>query len=103
VLNLALNAIEAAGPGGSVVLDLEECGREPVIQISDTGPGPPPRIQATLYDPFVTGKPEGVGLGLALARQVTEAHHGRLSWNREGAWTRFRLSLPGACAENGTD
>ena len=94
VLNLALNAIEAAGPDGSVVLDLKECETERVIRVSDTGPGPPAAMERTLYDPFVTGKVEGVGLGLALAKQVTEAHHGRLSWTRDGTWTRFCLTLP---------
>jgi len=94
VLNLALNAIEAAGPGGSVALDLKECAGERMIQVSDTGPGPPREVEATLFDLFVTGKAEGVGLGLALARQVTLAHHGTLSWTRDGTWTRFRLTLP---------
>ena len=42
----------------------------------------------------MTSKPEGVGLGLALASHVAQAHHGRLSWTRDGAWTRFRLTLP---------
>jgi nitrogen-specific signal transduction histidine kinase len=42
----------------------------------------------------VTGKPEGVGLGLAVARQVAEAHGGGISWNRENGWTCFRVELP---------
>ena len=65
-----------------------------MIQVSDTGPGPPPELRESLFDPFVTGKPEGVGLGLALARQVAQAHHGTVSWCREDGWTRFRLVLP---------
>lgn len=94
VLNLVMNAIEAAGPGGSVILDLSREQEEWVVQVSDSGPGPPPALRDSLFDPFVTGKREGVGLGLALARHVAQAHHGRMSWTRDGAWTRFRLILP---------
>jgi signal transduction histidine kinase len=94
VLNLALNAIEAARPGGLVDLEILEPDGERVVQVSDTGAGPPPDLKETLFEPFVTGKPEGVGLGLALASQVARAHHGSLSWLREEGWTRFRLNLP---------
>jgi signal transduction histidine kinase len=93
VLNLGLNALEAAGPGGSVRLDLCRQDGDWVIEVSDTGSGPPTSLQETLFDPFVTGKPEGVGLGLALARHVALAHHGSLSWKHDGGWTRFRLSV----------
>jgi signal transduction histidine kinase len=94
VLNLGLNAIEAAGPGGSVRLVLAQEERQLIIEVSDTGPGPPSLLQESLSDPFVTSKPEGAGLGLALARHVAHAHHGSLSWTRDGMWTRFRLCLP---------
>jgi nitrogen-specific signal transduction histidine kinase len=51
-----------------------------------------------LYEPFVTSKPEGVGLGLALARQVALDHGGRLSWSRAREETHFILTLPLATA-----
>ena len=94
ILNLVLNAIEAAGEGGSVALEIH--GQEDLVtvEIVDNGPGPPPELAQTLCDPFVTGKPEGVGLGLAVARQVAADHGGRLSWSRAGGETRFRLALP---------
>jgi nitrogen-specific signal transduction histidine kinase len=47
-----------------------------------------------LFEPFVTGKPEGIGLGLAVAKQAAEAHGGRLEWRREDGRTRFRIELP---------
>jgi signal transduction histidine kinase len=93
-LNLALNAIEAAGPGGLVSLEALARGDEVAIEIADTGPGPPPELADALCDAFVTSKPEGVGLGLAIAQQVAVEHGGRLSWSREGGETRFRLVLP---------
>jgi signal transduction histidine kinase len=94
VLNLAMNAIEAAGPGGEVGLGVS-CGPGGVvIEVNDNGPGPPPEVANTLFEPFITSKPEGVGLGLALAHHVALEHEGRLSWVRDGDRTRFHLILP---------
>ena len=96
VLNLTLNAIEAAGPGGRVDLAASAGAGEVRIEVRDSGPGPPPELAEALFDPFVTGKPGGVGLGLALARQVAADAGGALSWGREAGFTRFRLALPAA-------
>jgi signal transduction histidine kinase len=96
ILNLALNAIEAAGQGGTVSLEAYSQNGEVSIEIVDSGPGPPPDLADVLYEPFVTSKPEGVGLGLALVRQVALDHAGRLSWARAGEATRFILTLPQA-------
>jgi signal transduction histidine kinase len=97
VLNVLGNAIEAAGPGGwvEVALRREEAPTPVVIiEVSDSGPGPPADLAGRLFEPFVTGKPEGVGLGLAVARQVIEQHGGRIDWRRDGEVTRFRIELP---------
>jgi signal transduction histidine kinase len=94
IVNLALNAIEAAGQGGTVSLEAYSRDGEVSIEVVDSGPGPPADLAEVLYEPFVTSKPEGVGLGLALARQVALDHDGRLSWARAGEATRFTLTLP---------
>lgn len=105
-LNLVTNAVEAAGNGGWVEIRLYRCaslasgGRKPPeysIEVIDSGPGPPAAIADRLFQPFVTGKREGVGLGLAVARQVAEAHGGCVSWCRRDDATWFRIDLP---AEN---
>lgn len=94
VLNLTLNAIEAAGPAGQVRLNATDHATEIQIEIRDNGAGLPSELAETLGEPFVTGKPEGVGLGLALAKQVAGDHGGQLTWRREEGWTCFRLTLP---------
>jgi signal transduction histidine kinase len=98
VLNVIGNAVEAAGPGGEVDVTLSAAtARERpnhVIEVSDTGPGPPPDIADRLFDPFVTGKDQGIGLGLAVARQAADSHGGRISWERRDGRTVFRIELP---------
>jgi signal transduction histidine kinase len=94
ILNLALNAVEAAGRGGAVRLEAFRDGDRVAVEVSDTGPGPPAWLEGALFEPFATGKPEGVGLGLALARQVADRHGGTLTWGRVDRESRFRLTLP---------
>ena len=67
-----------------------------VFQLSDTGPGIPADIQATLFEPFVTsGKPHGTGLGMAIAKSLVEAHGGSISFVTEiGQGTTFTIVLP---------
>ena len=65
-----------------------------VVEIVDTGPGPPAEIADKLFEPFVTGKEDGIGLGLAVVRQAADAHGGRVSWERRAGRTVFRVELP---------
>jgi len=93
VLNMITNAVEAAGPGGWVEISLqrkEKC----ILEVSDSGNGPAPEIASRLFQPFATNKQGGVGLGLAVARQVAESHGGRIEWRRESNKTIFRIELP---------
>ena len=102
ILNLLLNAIEAASAASAA--DHREDARvriavaraETVITLTveDNGAGPPADIGASLFESFVTSKPDGVGLGLAIAKQVVTDHHGTISWIHENATTRFFVELP---------
>lgn len=94
--NVIGNAVEAAGPGGEVVVTLKAggaCDRPVAVEVSDSGPGPPPEIAGKLFDPFVTGKDQGIGLGLAVAKQAADAHGGRITWDRRDGRTVFRVEL----------
>lgn len=107
LVNLLLNAIEAASKrtaeGGAppeVRVTLESDGASGVeMTVGDNGDGPDPRVVNSLFDPFVTGKPEGIGVGLAVVRQVVEASGGRSTWQRRAGWTEFTLSMPRAALE----
>ena len=94
ILNLMLNAVEAAPAGGRVEVTVVATAAEVAIEVGDDGPGPPPAIAETLLEAFVTSKPEGVGLGLAVADQVATGHGGRLTWSRRDGMTHFLLTLP---------
>ncbi|AWM41549.1 Sporulation kinase A [Gemmata obscuriglobus] len=93
--NVIGNAVEAAGPGGAVRVRLTRASGAARVEVSDTGPGPPPAIAEKLFDPFVTGKEQGIGLGLAVAKQSADAHGGRVAWARAGDRTVFTIELPG--------
>jgi signal transduction histidine kinase len=90
-LNLLTNAIEAAGPGGTVSLRFSISTRECLVEIGDSGPGVSSDMAEKLFEPFVTTKPEGIGLGLAVARRSAEQHGGKLDWYRAERVTVFRV------------
>jgi signal transduction histidine kinase len=95
LVNLLTNAIEAAGPGGVVEARVRDEAGWMMLEVTDSGSGPDADIADRVFDPFVTSKPEGVGLGLAVARCVAESHAGRVAWERRGDRTCFRVELPG--------
>jgi signal transduction histidine kinase len=99
LVNLILNAIEAAkrsaGAQPAVAVELY-CleSRRAVIRVKDTGPGPGPTTVDHLFEPFITEKPEGSGLGLFVARQIVEAHQGTIGWHRQNDMTCFWIEIP---------
>ena len=92
--NLLDNAIDAAGPGGHVSIALSRDASGMVLKVCDSGPGPSAELAEHLFEPFVTGKPEGVGLGLAVAQQASQRHGATLSWHRDKNETVFQVRFP---------
>jgi len=114
VQNLLKNAAEAAGPeGGTIILrsSYEHSLRRPgtaggqarsvplQIEIVDDGPGLPEDIAGDVFDPFVSGRENGTGLGLALVAKIIEEHQGLISVSSSPGKTVFRVSLPVAPKE----
>ena len=94
-MNLISNAIEAMPGGGEVNIRAARNGLDVVVQVDDTGPGIPASLRSQLFQPFVTASRNGLGLGLALARQTVLDHGGDL-WaeEMEAKGARFRVRLP---------
>jgi signal transduction histidine kinase len=88
-LNLIGNAIEAMPDGGAIQIRAQRNGDDLLVRIEDTGPGIPPEVRRTLFQPFATARKNGLGLGLALSRQTVLDHGGDL-------WAEERTS-GGAC------
>jgi two-component system sensor kinase FixL len=96
--NLMRNAIEAmqASPRRDMTVRTEPVSDEEVaVYVDDTGPGIPEEIQAELFKPFTTTKPNGMGIGLSISRRIIEAHGGVMSVSRSpSGGARFRFTLP---------
>jgi signal transduction histidine kinase len=101
LINLIVNAAHALDGRSrrQLRLSTEAEGDYVRLRISDSGPGIPPALQATLFEPFVTTKSEGqgTGLGLSTVLMVVERHHGRIDFSTSpGDGTTFTILLPAA-------
>jgi hypothetical protein len=93
LLNLCKNAVEAMPNGGT--LTLQSYAREEwvCLDIADTGDGVPEAMP--VFDPGVTNKPNGSGLGLTIVREIVKQHKGRLSYTTQwGKGSTFHLQFP---------
>ena len=99
-LNLAANALEAMGEGGTLVVRSREGeDGQVVVEFVDNGPGIAADDLPRVGEPFFTTKRGGTGLGLAIAQRIVERHHGTLVFeSATGRGTTARVTLPGATA-----
>jgi two-component system sensor histidine kinase HydH len=95
LLNLLINAMDAAGSGGTVSVTTEGAGSQVTIAVHDSGPGIRPDQMEKIFKPFFTTKTRGSGLGLAIAERILKEHKGEITVTSEpGKGTTFILSLP---------
>lgn len=98
LLNLVLNAAQASQPGGRIEVSAHVDESDPsliCLQVRDEGAGMAPDVQARIFNPFFTTRPEGTGLGLAQVHRIVEDHGGSLGvLSQPGEGSTFTLRLP---------
>lgn len=104
LLNLARNAMQAVGDRGRIVLRTRVLSNVSIgaarfrlvasVQVEDTGEGVPDAIRGSLFYPLVTGRPNGTGLGLAVAQEIVTRHGGLIEFESEAGRTVFTMLLP---------
>ena len=94
-LNLITNAAEASAPGAPIIVRTNESDGQAEVTVIDRGCGIPPDKIETIFNPFVTTKQTGVGLGLAIVSKIVDGHGGKMSVeSRPGDGSTFRIRLP---------
>ena len=95
VLNLLINAAQALDGQGRITVTLSQQGQLAIVDIRDNGPGIPHDLREQVFEPFVTTKARGGGLGLPIARRTAELHGGSLTLvSSSDGGTLLRLALP---------
>ncbi|HJZ53729.1 MAG TPA: ATP-binding protein [Gemmataceae bacterium] len=93
--NLLYNALDALPVGGTITVTAAGSGPLAVLRVEDTGPGLAADIVDRIFDPFVSTKTTGLGLGLSICRRIVEAHGGTIeAGNTPGGGARFTVRLP---------
>jgi signal transduction histidine kinase len=94
-LNLVTNAAQASDPGRDITVRTRETGKQAEISVIDHGCGIPPDKIETIFNPFVTTKRTGVGLGLAIVAKIVDGHGGKMAVESQpGKGSTFRVLLP---------
>jgi signal transduction histidine kinase len=98
-VNLLENAVYAASPEGEVTVRAGSADGAVAVHVEDTGPGVDAATLRRLFEPLITTKERGVGLGLALVKRIAERHGGTVTYSdRPGGGARFTVRLPAPAA-----
>lgn len=92
--NLVQNAVQAGRPGGRVEVHLSEVGDDARVEVRDDGPGLPPELAGRVFEPGVTSRREGTGIGLTICRALVEQHGGRIGIEPAAVGTRVVFTVP---------
>lgn len=100
--NLLANAVEACEADGLVTVSCRHSHTGVLTVVSDSGPGLSEEAVDLVFDAGISGKPDGMGMGLGICRAIVEGHGGRL-WAEPGAGGRFYVDLPAADGDDDVD
>ncbi|HLY20034.1 MAG TPA: ATP-binding protein [Bryobacteraceae bacterium] len=93
--NLLANAAQATAPGGAITVKTRPMAGNAEISVIDRGAGIDPKLKDSIFNPFFTTKPDGVGLGLAICSKIVDQHGGKIEVESElGKGSVFRVYLP---------
>ncbi|UYV15831.1 ATP-binding protein [Porphyrobacter sp. ULC335] len=96
LVNLLQNAVHACAPGGRIVLAITTSAQTVSLSVTDDGPGVSPEVRDTLFQPFVTARSDGIGLGLAIARDIMRQLGGDLIHAPSATGACFIMEIPAA-------
>lgn len=96
IYNLLFNALDAQASGGHLIVRIKaDHGKALVLEVEDDGVGLPQQLGETIFEPFVSTKPSGLGLGLSICRRIVEGHGGTLrAASRDKGGSIFTLRVP---------
>lgn len=94
LVNLLQNALDATGQGGRVTIGVTEAGQFIRLSVTDNGPGLTAEQRASLFQPFATTKPEGLGLGLVISQDIMRGLGGDLLADEATGGARFTMVIP---------
>lgn len=90
------NAVNACAPRApTITTRASASGGRVIVEVTDDGPGVPPEMATRIFEPLVTSRKGGTGLGLALAARIAQAHGGTIDLVGTGTGATFRIDLPG--------
>ncbi len=99
LLNLVLNALQASGEGGTIILRAKVEGERAVIEVDDEGEGIADDLREKVFTLFFTTREGGTGLGLPIVRRIVEEHGGTITLGpRPDGGTRATVTVPAAYA-----
>ncbi|MDG5786422.1 HAMP domain-containing sensor histidine kinase [Evansella sp. AB-P1] len=90
----AIDALLMKDKDRKVIIQMNVVEESVVITVANNGPPIPAVIKKNIFDPFVSTKELGKGIGLAITKQIVEKHNGSIQCFSEGIWTKFNLTLP---------
>ena len=93
LVNLVQNALDAGGDGTLITIAVEPCGDTVILTVADDGPGVPAELKSGLFQPFISSKSDGLGLGLVISRDIVAEFGGFIAQVETDSGAAFQVSL----------